>query len=193
MKTRNSNLKIIIIVIAAAVILAAVGFVIYKAVDRFINDEDGGELKCPNCNSIIALENYEILENNNLLVECLQCSEKNEIESNATQANVTLFKLFMGRTITDSDIDEIRETVAGAVGAAKVLEVKKGASFSFPDVYDDEGNIMDMGDGVDIIFSLLDTDEKGNAFGALAEKYGITPEHLVGGVRDIYRGDFAGG
>jgi len=154
MNTKNSKFKTIIIIVAAAIILAGVIFVVYKAVDRFTREEVPPE------------------------------------DIDPPSANITVFKFFMGRTVTDSEIDEIRETVADAVGANKVLNISKAASFSLPDVYDKEGDIVDMGDGIDIIFSLLDDDEKGNAFGALADKYEITPEHLIGGVRDIYRSDF---
>ncbi|MCL2096890.1 MAG: hypothetical protein FWH10_08315 [Oscillospiraceae bacterium] len=153
MNTKNGSFKIIIIIIVSAVILAGVGFVIYKAANRFANDvsDNGGE-------------------------------------GVATAPNVTLFRFYMGRTVEDSEITEIRELLGDIV-----LDIIKNEDFFPPhNNYDENGEEIDMGDGVTIIFRVLDDGEKTDIFAWLAKKYGITPDHLPQGLgRDIYRQDFA--
>ncbi|MCL1859145.1 MAG: hypothetical protein FWF92_07910 [Oscillospiraceae bacterium] len=106
--------------------------------------------------------------------------------------NVTLFKCHIGKTITDSDLTEIKEVINNAVGN-KVLEIEKG-SIPYKEYLTDENEeVLDVeiGDSITITFSVLTDDEKVIVFNALAEKYGITPDYLVEGLgKDIYRPDY---
>jgi len=111
----------------------------------------------------------------------------NEVE---IELNVTLFKFYMGKDITGADLNEIKKVLTDAVGD-KVYDIAKGDE-NFPVVRDEESEIIDMGEGFAVTFSILDESEKIAVFTALADKYGITPEHLPEGLgRDIYRGDYA--
>ena len=108
---------------------------------------------------------------------------------NELKLNVTLFKFYIGKDITNADINEIKKVLTDAVGD-KVYDITKGDEL-FPAVKDEERNIIDMGDGFVVTFSILNENEKIAAFTALADKYGITPEHLPEGLgKDIYRGDY---
>jgi hypothetical protein len=151
MNTKKSNLKIIIIIVVSAVILAGAGFVIYKAIDIFTREDA-------------------------------------VVDVDPIQPNVTLFRFYMGRDIADAELDDIREIAGGAVGADKVLDISQGAIF--PDVYDTEGNIVDMGARITIVFSVLEEAEWGAVFGALVDKYEITPDRHFVGVDTINRQDF---
>ena len=150
MKTKNSNFKIIIIIVAAAIILAGVGFVIYRAIDRFVREDEPVEV--------------------------------------VTVPNVTMFRFYMGRTVTDAELDEIKEVVGGVVGANRVLEINKGGIFR--ERFDAEGNQLDMGDSITIIFSVLEEGEWGTVFGALVDQYDITPDLHLEGIENINRADF---
>ena len=102
--------------------------------------------------------------------------------------NVTLFKCFMGQTINENDLDEIKKALTDAVGD-KILDISKGDIY-FPanNNYDEDGELIDMGDGVTVTFMILSDAEKASVFSILAEKYGITADHLPEGLgRDIYR------
>jgi len=151
-KSSNSNLKIIIIIISAIVLLI-VGIVFYRAITKFI-------------------------------------SGPAEVEANN---NVTLVRFYLGKTIEDSDLNEIKEIAAGAVGANKILAIKKGDEY-FPrhnNPRNEDGERIEMGDGAEIIFSVLTDEEKIEIFNALADKYGITQDYFPQGLgRDIYRSEF---
>ena len=106
--------------------------------------------------------------------------------------NVTSFKCFMGKTLTDADLDEVEEVLNEAV-KNKVLAISKGGVIP-PQGYvytNESGEETDMGDSITVIFSILDEDEKMSVFGALADKYGITPDYLPEGLgKDMYRADY---
>jgi len=106
--------------------------------------------------------------------------------------NVTLFRCFTGKNLTEADLDEIKEVLNGAVGG-KVLDIKIGIGV-LPQNYThtaENGEELETGDGVTVTFSVLTDDEKLSAFNALADKYKITPDYLWEGLgRDIYRADY---
>ena len=106
------------------------------------------------------------------------------------ELNVTLFKFYIGKDTTGANLNEIKRVLTDAVGD-KIYDIAKGEEH-FPVVRDEDSNVIDMGEGFVVTFSILDEREKIAAFTALADKYGITPEHLPEGLgRDIYRGDYA--
>jgi hypothetical protein len=109
-----------------------------------------------------------------------------------TEVNVTLFRCFLGKDLTEADIGEIKEVLAGAVGD-KVLDISIGIGV-LPQNYEptgSDGEKLNTGDGITVTFSVLDDEEKLSVFNALADKYGITPDYLWEGLgKDIYRADY---
>ena len=109
-----------------------------------------------------------------------------------TKANVTLFKCFIGKDLTEADIGEIKGVLAGAVGD-KILDIDIGIGV-LPQNYEptgSDGEKLNTGDGITVTFSVLDEEEKLSVFNALADKYGITPDYLWEGLgKDIYRADY---
>jgi len=111
------------------------------------------------------------------------------IKDSEIELNVTLFKFYIGKDIINANINEIKKVLTDVVGD-KIYDITEGDE-NFPFVRDEDSNIIDMGDGFVVTFSILSEDEKITVFTALADKYGITPQHLPEGLgRDIYRGDY---
>ena len=106
------------------------------------------------------------------------------------EANVTLFKCHMGKEITDSDLDEIKEAIQGALGY-NVLEIKKGSIPYIQNPTNREGEETYVGDSITLTLSVITDDDKVKLFELLAEKYNITLDYLIEGMGyDIYRPDY---
>ena len=138
----SKTTKIIISVIAIAVILAAALFLIYKYTKK------------------------EVV---------------NEPEEIIVEPNLTIFRCHMGKVITDVDLDEIKEVAKEAVGD-KFYEIENGSVIKNPDVTDENGEIINLGDAVTITFKILSDEEKIAVFNAFVEKYGIDNSHLIEGI-----------
>ena len=108
------------------------------------------------------------------------------------EPNVTLFKCFMGKSLTEADLEEIKEVLNKTTGD-KIIDISIGIGV-LPQNYthtDSSGETFETGDGITVTFSVLTDDEKLNVFNALAAKYGITPDHLWEGLgKDIYRAEY---
>ena len=137
----NKNLKIIIIIIAAVIVLAVAGFALYKYINK-----PGVEMP--------------------------------------TQ---TLFKCHMGKTITDSDLTEIKDII-NTVLSDKVIKVAKGAIPELRDPTNENGESIDVGDSITITLFVLTDDEKVKLFSELMDKYGITNNYIIE-IKDIHKND----
>jgi len=115
---------------------------------------------------------------------------KNTREIAPPELNVTLFKCHIGKEITDTDLDEIKELANNILGKNKVLEIEKGSipTIQYPPT-DENGEKIDLGDSLTITFSVLDDQQKGEFFTALANKYGITGDYLIQ-FNNISRADY---
>ena len=142
----NKNTRIIIIIIAAVIVIAGAGLIVYR--------------------------NWRTTN------------------KKPDMPNVSVFKCHIGKTVDDSDLNEIKEIINNALNGNNVLDIKKG----FPvieNLTDENGEILDIevGDSVTVTISILNDEEKVNVFSAIIDKYGISTDFLID-FSDIYRSDY---
>jgi len=113
--------------------------------------------------------------------------------------NVTMFKCHMFKTLTDADLDEIKKVITDSVGD-KVLSISKSdipvAKTQFiTTIIDENIEVADVGDAVEVLLSLLDSDEKLKVFAAVVDGYKL--DEKCDNINDIfeiksgYRADYA--
>ena len=101
--------------------------------------------------------------------------------------NTTIMHYNMGRTIGDSDLQDI-ENIAKNIAGDKFIKIEKGEGYvPFGGKPTDENGVdIEPGDSVKITFALLEVSERDDIFNELAVKYGLTPQSIVE-IKDIYR------
>ena len=104
-----------------------------------------------------------------------------------TSANTTIMSYNMGKTLADSDLNDIENLVKNIAGD-KFQTIEKGQGYTPPqgNPTDASGDEILPGDSVTITFSLLDQSTRDDIFNELAAKYGITPLSVIE-IKDIYR------
>ena len=113
------------------------------------------------------------------------------------ELNVTLFRFHMGKELTDVHVSEIKAFLTEVTGD-KILNISV-KSIPLPGtqyLLNEAGDAyIEVGDAVDIVFSILDETEKTNMFYAFVEEYGLNEifgEHVtsVYEIKDLYRADY---
>ena len=94
-------------------------------------------------------------------------------------ATVTVMKLYMGKTIGDSDLKNIEIIVKDIIGD-KFESVEKGAGIiATTDMTNEFEEVIDPGDAITITCDVLETREKEDIFNMLAIEYGIIPSYII--------------
>jgi len=94
-------------------------------------------------------------------------------------ATVSVMKYYMGKTIDDSDLQNIEARVKEIVGG-KFNKIEKGAGIvATTDMTNELEEVIDPGDSITITCDVLETREKEDIFNMLAIEYGITPMYII--------------